>query len=495
MSLNHTEIDLVLSELNLNGAFIQDVIQSDFTSLAFMLYNNAQEINRATTLYISLAAGACRLHETQQKIPKSEKPLRFMQLLKSRIKGGKIISVSQLSNDRIVKFKITRANETFFFFVRLWSGAANCILTDNTYTIIDVFYRRPQRQEITGSVFKEPETKIEQKKQFTVRVFPDDFLIRHFGEISEQNNPTFNQKIDFWYIEHGNLTSLQALQEKTKKIFGAKIEKMQQALSKLQQKQQTFLHNDQLKHYGDLILSFAYLFTPEQIAIWKKENTKTHFLACTDYHNNQLVKISIDYQLSAQENANRYYKEYKKATSGIVSLNEDIQKLEVEIGETQKTLAILLLEQNPIRLQQKLAKQSKPLQQIEKKHPGLSFIVNDWYILVGRSATENDELLRHHVKGNDLWLHARNISGGYIFIKYKKNKTYPLELLLNAGNLAVFYSKARKNTSADVQYTQVKYLRRAKNQPKGTVLPTNEKNISITLDEKRLKFMELNKNF
>ncbi len=29
-------------------------------------------------------------------------------------------------------------------------------------------------------------------------------------------------------------------------------------------------------------------------------------------------------------------------------------------------------------------------------------------ILVGRGAKENDELLRHHVKGNDYWLHARD---------------------------------------------------------------------------------------
>ncbi len=62
--------------------------------------------------------------------------------------------------------------------------------------------------------------------------------------------------------------------------------------------------------------------------------------------------------------------------------------------------------------------------------------------------------------------------------------------MLDAGNLAVYYSKARKNGKADLYYTQVKYLRRAKNGPKGRVLPTQEKNLSIVLDQKRLARLE-----
>ena len=62
--------------------------------------------------------------------------------------------------------------------------------------------------------------------------------------------------------------------------------------------------------------------------------------------------------------------------------------------------------------------------------------------------------------------------------------------MLYAGNLAVYHSKGRKAHTADLYYTQVKYLRRAKNGPKGTVLPTQEKNLTITLDEDRLRKLE-----
>ena len=51
-------------------------------------------------------------------------------------------------------------------------------------------------------------------------------------------------------------------------------------------------------------------------------------------------------------------------------------------------------------------------------------------------------------------------------------------------------SSSSINGKGDLYYTQVKYLRRAKNAPKGTVLPTNEKNLFITLDKERLKRIE-----
>jgi predicted ribosome quality control (RQC) complex YloA/Tae2 family protein len=89
-----------------------------------------------------------------------------------------------------------------------------------------------------------------------------------------------------------------------------------------------------------------------------------------------------------------------------------------------------------------------------------------------------------------MWLHTRDVSGGYVFIKQKTGKSFPLNILIDAGNLAVFYSKARNSGVADLFYTQVKYLRRAKNGPKGLVIPTQEKNLHIKLDEKIIKELE-----
>ena len=108
-------------------------------------------------------------------------------------------------------------------------------------------------------------------------------------------------------------------------------------------------------------------------------------------------------------------------------------------------------------------------------------------VAIGRNAKENDEILRHWARGSDLWLHTRDFAGGYVIIKAKKGKTVPLPVLLDAASLAIHYSKAKKNGKADLYYTEVKYLRRAKDGKTGLVLPTQERNLSVTLDEKRVK--------
>jgi len=87
----------------------------------------------------------------------------------------------------------------------------------------------------------------------------------------------------------------------------------------------------------------------------------------------------------------------------------------------------------------------------------------------------------------DLWLHARDYAGSYVFIKAKKNKSIPPEVLLAAAKLAIYYSKARKNGGGDVHTAFVKNLRKAKEGPIGRVIPYFEKNLYITFTEAEIK--------
>lgn len=474
MSLNCNEINLTLFELNLEGAFIQDIVQPGFDTLALYTYKNSQ----AKTVLICTAQNSCRINETKKKIPKNEKPLRFMEFLKSKIKGSKIVSCKQLGFERVIKMELTHINDKFIMYIRLWANAGNVILCDEQGNILDSMFRRPNKDEITGGKYTEPEIQSSSKK---------DFPIRDFSELKQEYNKSdqakykkfedlsFNEKLDFFYSEHAATLSRQALLEKAEKWFNEHHSKLVTALEKLQQKKQDFNNAYQKKHQGDLILSNA-----ANIQIGQ------NYLECTDYETEQLVRIKLNPKLSAFENAQLLYDSYKKEVSGLEQLETEIQLSKNKIARLEKEYNAIKNETNPVKIEQMLRKDTKPKQQEKKSHPGLDFNIDGWYILVGRDANENDELLRHYVRGSDMWFHTRDCPGGYVFVKHRAGKTIPLEIMLYAGNLAIYYSKARKNGKADLYYTQVKYLRRAKNGPKGLVIPTQEKNISITLDKKRL---------
>jgi predicted ribosome quality control (RQC) complex YloA/Tae2 family protein len=122
----------------------------------------------------------------------------------------------------------------------------------------------------------------------------------------------------------------------------------------------------------------------------------------------------------------------------------------------------------------------------EKTSVGLTFKSTIFTLLVGRNSKENDQLLRKSVRGNDWWLHLRDHPGAYVFIKNIPNKSVPKETIIDAANLAIFYSKGSKGVTYDLYYTQVKYLKRVKGDKLGLVIPTMEKNIIAKIDEKRL---------
>jgi predicted ribosome quality control (RQC) complex YloA/Tae2 family protein len=203
------------------------------------------------------------------------------------------------------------------------------------------------------------------------------------------------------------------------------------------------------------------------------------------------VRIKLDSRKSAAASAEGYYEQYRKAKNGLAEVRDEIAAGEKELEKLSATLERLLAETNPLILHKLLKnKGAKPAAAADRKRPGLSFRRKDWLIIVGRDASENDALLRGQVKGKDLWLHARDFPGAYVFIKQRSGKTVPLDILLDAGNLALFYSKGRQNGEGDLFYTQVKFLRRAKNGPKGLVIPTQEKNLHVKMESGRLKELE-----
>ena len=109
MSLNFNEIDLILEELDLSNSFIQEIVQPSFDSLA--LYTYKPGIPK--TVYISLASASCRICEVRRKITKNEKPLRFNVLLRSKLKGARIVSCKQIYSERIIEIKTIKEGPIF----------------------------------------------------------------------------------------------------------------------------------------------------------------------------------------------------------------------------------------------------------------------------------------------------------------------------------------------------------------------------------------------
>ncbi len=467
MSLNWKELELIVSELPLVNSRIQKVIQHDFHSLSWNLYSSG---DKAWTLYTEINTPYARVHMKNKlsappQLEKTKKLQRFVQFCRANVEGAKIIESQCIFGERVLKLKLRKKDVEFYIYFRLYSGpAANIIIVDDNNKILDILYRRPKRNEITNQIL-EPILPKEDNHKFNVR--ERDLSI------------SFNRQIENEYGQISTDFTLEQAINKVESLRDSRLKKLEGTVTSLLKRVHKTNNYEDIKQQADLLSANLY-----QV----KNNSES--ITLTSWVDNSEVTLKLDTKLKKEENLNAYYEKYHKAKGSNKNAIEQYEIAKEEYDNIKdyfkKILTLSDNEQKDIKRLKKALESQSSTQTKDNQQIGLTFDSGKFLILVGRNAKENDMLLRKKVKGNDYWLHTRDYSGGYVFIKFIRNKSVPLDVLLDAANLAFFFSKARGHKTCDLYYTQVKYLRRAKNGPLGLVLPTQEKNLNIKYDDKRL---------
>jgi hypothetical protein len=91
-------------------------------------------------------------------------------------------------------------------------------------------------------------------------------------------------------------------------------------------------------------------------------------------------------------------------------------------------------------------------------------------ILVGRGARANDELTYDIAKPDDVWLHARDVTGAHVVMRWSQEGAPPARDLHEAAALAAWYSRARGSVVVPVDWTRRRHVRRARGGPPGRAL-------------------------
>jgi len=102
-------------------------------------------------------------------------------------------------------------------------------------------------------------------------------------------------------------------------------------------------------------------------------------------------------------------------------------------------------------------------------------------ILVGRNNEGNDYLTVHLAKSHDLWLHVQGRAGSHVVIRVPhRESNVPHRTLIQAAQLAAYYSQARDQGKVAVDYTLRKYVHKPKKAKPGLVTISQEKTIIVS---------------
>ena len=304
---------------------------------------------------------------------------------------------------------------------------------------------------------------IERKGKLLFSLLPLSNIIQEFSDpiiaINEFSERLIHNQV-FLHEKNGALHQLQT------KLKGSEnyIAKNKQKLNEL-----TNDHHYQL--WADLIMA-------------NLNNVKTgqKKISLPSFYDDTVVEIKLKEELNAQKNAEIFYRKAKNQQIEINKLKEAIAQKENEITKLKKMIEFIdglenLKELRGVTTDAGLNKKSHG--QAENL-PFHEFEFKGFRILVGRNAEANDKLTLKYSYKDDLWLHAKDVAGSHVLIKYQSGKNFPKDVIEYAAGLAAYNSKRKNESLCPVAFTQKKYVRKRKGDPAGMVVVEREEVILVT---------------
>ncbi len=294
--------------------------------------------------------------------------------------------------------------------------------------------------------------------KFILSLFPD-------GDIQKQSKDPI-QIVNEFFLQCTRTFSF--LQERSHALskLRAKLHGSLNYLVKAHDKKKEIEKDTHYKVWADLLMANLH-----QIKTGDEKITLLNF-----YNEDKPIDIKLKKDLSAQKNAEVFYRkskneqiELQKLTEGITSKQKEIATLQEKLTTLEEITDLKTLRNfiNTSGLKQEAAIKEKPLPYHEVEYNGFK-------IWIGKNAQHNDTLTLKHTFKEDLWLHAKDVAGSHVVIKYQSGKKFPKDVIERAAQLAAFNSKRKTESLCAVAYTIKKYVRKRKGDPAGAVVVERE---------------------
>lgn len=300
--------------------------------------------------------------------------------------------------------------------------------------------------------------------------------------------PSISETLDLYYTSKDNAERLVQKKSAILKVLNNSIDRCNKKISIHQDTLREVADREKYKLYGELITANIYCIP---------KNAKLVSLVNYYSEKGEYIDIPLDENMLPQENAQRYYKKYSKAKNAYTytstQLDEAFKELEY-LESVLQNLETAATTQEIEEIKQELIdvgylkenKKSKLKKNAKTLEPYLYKSSDGFDILVGRNNVQNDFLTLKSASSNDMWFHTKNIPGSHVIVR-KQMGDIPESTLLEAALIAAYHSKGKTSSHVEVDYTQVKNVKKPNGAKPGMVIYNSYKTIIVTPDESRIR--------
>ncbi len=284
-------------------------------------------------------------------------------------------------------------------------------------------------------------------------------LVQYFATLSRQSN-RIQQKSQF-----------------LNKLITSRIEKFYLKIDHLIGDRERAESANLYQLYGELITSNLY-----------KAPQTMNQMTVLNYYTNEEIVIPMDLKISPIENAQMYYKKYQKSKKAKIEIKVQLEETQSEIAYLEQVLTLLENAQDYLTIDLiadelvvsgyiRKSHSKKPVKKTAFKP--MTFVSTQGNLIyVGRNNLQNDQLTTKEADRHDLWLHTKIIPGSHVIIK-TAGMPVTDDTLLEAAILAATFSKAKNGARIEVDYTEVKNVKKPNGAKPGMVIYDHYKTIIV----------------
>ena len=314
---------------------------------------------------------------------------------------------------------------------------------------------------------------------------PFDFSympIRQYGNnMSQQKAESFSALLDGFYTKRDNAERMRHQSQDILKLLTTLSNRTARKINARKADLKKCENKDKFRIYGELIKANMYAIS--------RGDSHAEVINYYD-ESGGTVKIPLNVALSPADNAQKYFKDYKKlcvAEKTLSDLIDDSERELVYLDSIFEALSRAETSADLLSIRDELSAEGyiKGASSKKKNSPSkpLQFTTTDGFsVLVGKNNLQNDELTLRLASKDDIWLHTKNVHGSHVILRCG-GKEPTDTAVTEAAILAAYHSKARNSSSVAVDYTPVKFVKKPAGARPGMVIYTKNKTAYVTPNE------------
>jgi len=440
-------------------------------------------------LFIATEPNAPRIYLVRRRLKDLEKqainPPPFHLLLKKHLSGCELRTIEKLPHERIISFEFVGENEAGHpmqpvLVVQLTGKSSNLLLLDGGRFVLASLSDSEIEGQRVGEKYSpplRPSVPLKDKSEIEIHA------IDKGGSISDA--------LDHYYVSRESEARFRSQADAAIKKLRSEIDRRRKLIEKLRSDLASHGDEARWKKFGDLLLA--------NLSTAKRAGDKVLVI---DYFETDVpqVEIEADEYLSLTQAAEKYFKRYTKANSAAAEIDArlEIIKREIEVFEARLARAQEAAAERDEAFFEDATPETANRKKEDRRKDEFTGArkfrsSDDFEILVGKRAVDNDQLTFRIAGSLDLWLHAADYPGSHVVVRNPNRKDVPQQTLLEAAQLAAFYSSGKSQPKAAVHYTQKKFVNKPRGAAPGLVRLASFKTILVepvippAVDKKQIK--------